>query len=580
MKKEDERPTGDQGVTLADMRACRPADALGETTAKNKWQLIRYEAEGLSGVMLGANSAVDAPEVTLPLGVSGWHAMYLGFWNPHHAYDGGTKVKLKLTGDPCFRTIFDPEPQIQWTGSALTEAFIRYADLTGKDLILAQHTKGEPQKAYVAYIRLVPLGQEEVREIQRDRARKDTRILYALNDGNGLFYNGPTTREDLLEEVEQYRHSDVGTFVFAVSCGELVNYPSRIGLPWFPADTDAAALTTTYRTLHDGIEALREQDVVPVQALLQHVHDMGIAFHAQFRMAVLGGLPPDQVAGYAHCLTRRRPDLRMVDRDGTPVEKASYAFGEVRQLMLSLIREVAEGYDVDGVNLCFIRGPQYVGYEKVVVDDFKQQHGMDPRTLDENDPRVQRHRAGYLTQFVRDARKLLDEIGRSKGKKLELSAIVYGGEVTTNLFFGLDVVTWLEEDLLDSIFTGGDCEEAILDAIRAHNCKVVYQLYPREDPAAPGAAEAVQTLKGLNIGAEGVWFWDMNFVQTMPEYWEVLRRIGHKEATQAFAEAIPRMKRIPLKTVDGYDICHVTGKGVEEVTGYKHPEMLYIYSGG
>jgi hypothetical protein len=38
----------------------------------------------------------------------------------------------------------------------------------------------------------------------------------------------------------------------------------------------------------------------------------------------------------------------MLAQDGTPMEKASYAFPEVRDYMLSLIREGAETFNVDG----------------------------------------------------------------------------------------------------------------------------------------------------------------------------------------------------------------------------------------
>ena len=39
----------------------------------------------------------------------------------------------------------------------------------------------------------------------------------------------------------------------------------------------------------------------------------------------------------------------MVAKDGTPLEKASYAFPEVQEFMLSLIREVAEEFDIDEI---------------------------------------------------------------------------------------------------------------------------------------------------------------------------------------------------------------------------------------
>jgi hypothetical protein len=68
-----------------------------------------------------------APDVTLTLGLSGWHSVYRGFWNPHHDYDGDTTIKLKLTGDPCFQPISDrtyagaAAAPLNWTGTQLRE---------------------------------------------------------------------------------------------------------------------------------------------------------------------------------------------------------------------------------------------------------------------------------------------------------------------------------------------------------------------------------------------------------------------------------------------------------------------------
>ena len=110
--------------------------------------------------------------------------------------------------------------------------------------------------------------------------------------------------------------------------------------------------------------------------------------------------------------------------DGTPVEKASYAFPEVRAHMLAIIRESARMFDIDGISLAFNRGPLFVAYEQPVLDDFRKEFNADARVLPLDDPRLQRIRASYLDTFVRDVRRALDEVGAAKGKRLELSALV------------------------------------------------------------------------------------------------------------------------------------------------------------
>jgi len=559
----------------SDMSLCTPASALSKVNKAGHWTLIPYEADEVSGVMIGAGSRAGAPEVTLPLGVSGWHAIHLGFWNPHHEYDGGTTVRLKLTGDPCFEALSDfnndgaAAAPVLWDGAELQECFFRHADLTGKDLIIAQQSKGEPRKAYIAYFKLIPLGQGEVDAIRKDRANRSHRILIATNDGASLFHHKAcTTREELLEQVELYRHSDFGKVSWAVCYGDKTNYPSRVGcsLTGELAECDTT-FSSSQRNLHDSLGALISQGLIPVQVALEHVHEMGLKFDAMFRMGITGHIPPG--GRYTEGLVARRPDLRMLAKDGTALEKASYAFPDVREFMLSLIREVIENYDIDGVDLGWVRGPRFVGYETPFVEDFMTEYGEDPRNLDENDIRAQRLRARYLTDFTRSVRRLLKDLGDERGRKIELSAWVYTAQ--TSLFNGLDVETWLKEDLLDSV-VGGDLGE-FLPLAKAHQCK--FYLGNRDIDAV---------LKGHEEGVDGFAFWDLNipifgYSQELPDSWAVTRRMGHRQDVATFAKELPTMKKMRLKTVGGFDICHATNIGASQMNS-QPPEMLPTYSGG
>ena len=560
---------------LSDMSQCTPVSALSRVNRKNHWTLIPYETDEVSGVMIGAGSVADAPEVTLPLGVSGWHAIYLGFWNPHHDYDGGACVRLKLTGDPCFQALSDfnydgaaAAPSL-WGGAELQECFFRHADLTGKDLVIAQQSKGEPKKAYVAYFKVIPLSQAQADAIQKDRANRDSRTLIATNDGASFFYHkGCTTKEEILEQLELYRHSDIGKVAWAVSYGDKTNYPSKVAhcVTAKRANSDIT-LSPSQAVLSESLDTLLSQGVIPVQVALEHVHDMGLKFDAMFRMGINGDIPPCDICHEG--LVASRPQLRMVAKDGTPLEKASYAFPQVQEFMLSLIREVIENFDIDGVDLGWIRGPQFVGYETPFVEDFMKEHGEDPRTLDENDIRAQRLRARYLTDFVRRVRRLVDEMGDKRGRKIELSAWLFSSEAC--LFFGLDVETWLKEELLDQI-VGADLGR-FLDIARAHHCK--YYL---------GDRTLENVLKGHAKGVDGFAFWDLNipifgYSHELPDAWAVTRRMGHKEKLPALAKDPPELKKIRLNTIGGFDIRHATNIGANE-RKYSPPEMLPIYSGG
>ncbi len=562
-------------IFVSDLSRCQPSTALSKVNKKQHWTLIPYITDKVSGTMIGAGSMADAPDVTIPLGVSGWHAVYVGFWNAHHDYDGGTTIKLKLTGDPCFRPISDgtysgaAAAPMNWVGTELQEVFLKYADLKGRDLTVGQQTKGKPKKAYVAYVKLVPLSKKEVDAIRKDRARKDTRVLIATNDGiSWLEHKGATTKEEILEQVEPYRYSDVGKVIWAFSYGDTTNYPSKVGSFMAKPGGEEFTVRPDGEARFKSISTLTSKGLIPAQVALEHVHDMGLKFDAMFRLGVLGDIPPG--AWFTgHGIVRKKPWIRMLAKDGTPLEKASYAFPEVQDHMLSLIREVAERFDIDGVNLGWIRGPQFVGYEAPVIEDFKKEYGEDPRKLDDNEERVQRLRAKYVTEFVRKVRQLLNELGRKRGRKIELSAWVYSPE--TNLFFGLDAETWVAEGLLDSIIAGGSKE--FVQSVKARNCRF-YQGW--------GSAEAV--LKGYEKGVDGFAAWDLNlsifgYSQEVPHRWALVSRVGHPNEVATFAKEPPKITTVKVKSVGGFDISHITNRGAKE-RNYWPPEMLPLYSGG
>ena len=73
-----------QAIYLSDMTLCEPAEKLSTTLQPDKWRLIPYGTNIVSGTLLGAASFVEAEEVRLPIQQKGWYQVSLGIWNPHH----------------------------------------------------------------------------------------------------------------------------------------------------------------------------------------------------------------------------------------------------------------------------------------------------------------------------------------------------------------------------------------------------------------------------------------------------------------------------------------------------------------
>ena len=66
---------------------------------------------------------------------------------------------------------------------------------------------------------------------------------------------------------------------------------------------------------------------------------------------------------------------------------------------------------IDGVAVLYNRRPPLLAYETPIVEGFKKKFGIDPREIPETDPRCLKFRAGFLTQFMRELRHGMEQVG-------------------------------------------------------------------------------------------------------------------------------------------------------------------------
>lgn len=90
-------------IYLTDMSKCLPRSALSKASQPNHWRTARYESEEVSGTMIVTGGISNAPDVTYPLEMTGWHAIYVGYATAIHGETVATRVRL--ASDPCFTTI-------------------------------------------------------------------------------------------------------------------------------------------------------------------------------------------------------------------------------------------------------------------------------------------------------------------------------------------------------------------------------------------------------------------------------------------------------------------------------------------
>ena len=575
------------------MDACQPQHALSDRMEQGKWQVITYETEELKGSMVGALSLINAPDLTIPLDAAGWHKVYIGYWNPAHLYDDDPIIKVKLSDQPAFRIFHEGASADRQDSTFLREAFFDCADLTGQNLVIRKSNGILGKQMFFAYVKLVPMSAEEVDRVVRDRADTGRRKLAVSIDGASYLHLCEfSTPGDILSLVEPYRHSDVGRIFWAVCYGALTNYPTSVeGAQYRVEGAWPALLDQAYRDRDHGItprhrgekqtlntlRALTARGIIPQQLAADHVHSMGkgIKFDLMFRMGILGNVPRQPDRGDFVSL---HPEYRQVRRDGTVIEKASYAFPEVQRLMLDLIREATTLIDADGINLCYTRGPRFLSYEQPILDAFASKYGEDARRVDPADPRLLEIRAGIMTDFMHKVRRTLDEVGAEKGKRLELSIWawphdqpVWLGERPIDE--GLDIRAWIKAGLLDSVVSRGRDPESGIYGIdsdyialgKAHNCTFI--LADGEYMRALGEEKRRHWLSAaMEAGVEYFAYWDADFAQINPELWAWLRRMGNLEEQLNWDHDAHQIKSIQLHTIDGIDVL----KGLSQA----------VYSGG
>ena len=115
-----------------------------------------------------------------------------------------------------------------------------------------------------------------------------------------------------------------------------------------------------------------------------------------------------------------------------------FTHAENRERIVSLLEEMMERYDVDGIVLDFMRFPIFF-----------------PSTYEGN-PATNGERA-LMTGMIREIRQTADRIGRRRGRYFLFGVRVFESPEACRAI-GLDIETWLRRQLVDLVFAGSDWE--------------------------------------------------------------------------------------------------------------------------
>ena len=154
-------------VYVSDLGRCEPAEAISHTSERHRWRAYDYEVRGFGGVMLMAGPETEAPDITYPLEVEGWHAVSIGFYSTIQGLSGVSDFLVRLSGDDTFSVLDPVRADAFEQQGQLEEIYWKTADLTGQQIVFGQLTRRrapgegpgvvECGPVRIAYVKLVPL---------------------------------------------------------------------------------------------------------------------------------------------------------------------------------------------------------------------------------------------------------------------------------------------------------------------------------------------------------------------------------------------------------------------------------------
>ena len=344
----------------------------------------------------------------------------------------------------------------------------------------------------------------------------ESRPLLVNDDGWIIGASDPSlTADDLREKmVATYEGTPVGVLLWSVGGHEVYKYETLVG-ERFGEAYDKLDEPAEKRKA-ENLRRLIEDSGGPMTVLPRLCHEAGMGFFASVRMNEHYEIDPASPS-YGG-LRREHPEL-LIGRPAEAIPEGTieygirtgldYAFTEVRGHMARVITELFERFDVDGVELDWFRHPAFFRVEEAYANRY------------------------LATDLVRRVRHGMDQVGRERGRRMEL-AVRVPPTLADSSRIGLDVSTWIAEGLVDIVIAGGGFVpfetplEEFVEAARGTDCRIygcIERLRPTENDDVVRAIAS----RYWDAGASGIYLF--NYFGQSPEWKRrVLGQIGDPAA--------------------------------------------------
>lgn len=289
--------------------------------------------------------------------------------------------------------------------------------------------------------KVTPSGQgaslEELRRARFETAHRHRRIIFN-NDGNEpILYCDQATAEAVLRpRTLDLANTQVDTIYYCTwSSGfGIFTHNTRIGEVFTSKDDPPAKDNKSGGFSRNITGDLLAQGTDPLRIMVQWCRAHGKEVFWSFRMNDTHDAGSNWYAPYHFPkLKRDHPDWLVGTINDKPKHgrwtSVDYGRPEIRDLAFRFTEEVCQSYDIDGIELDFLRHATFFKRPATGIDAGQEE-------LDQ------------MTGLVRHIRAMTEKEGRKRGRAILVSIRVYDS-VDACRAIGLDVARWLEEGLVD-----------------------------------------------------------------------------------------------------------------------------------
>jgi len=266
-------------------------------------------------------------------------------------------------------------------------------------------------------------------------------VLFNHDAGAGALtqYEPPITDRQLCRQLNELEGTSVNVFLFCCNIGgDMFLYPTKVGEPCGAKVTDLSKVHKHYREemrrTAGNLKHIQASGTDPIKIVRRRAHELGMKFWITMRM---NEIHEDDVRWRAMVSQFKMDNRHLLLQKEYPLKGYtgyaktfgySYAWDygrkETRDHILAVLREMLDRYELDGLELDFMRHPMFF--------------------------RRGQQNASLMTDFVRKVRAEVNRVSKEKKRKIHLAVRVYP-HFSQNEQIGLDPRVWIKEELVDLV---------------------------------------------------------------------------------------------------------------------------------